>query len=48
MKYICLGYIEPEKFEGMSEDERHAVLDESFEQNGHLRWYYIQTSLVFS
>jgi hypothetical protein len=28
MKYICLGYIEPGKFEGMSEDKRHAVLDE--------------------
>ena len=22
MKYICLGYIEPGKFEGMTEDER--------------------------
>jgi DNA-binding transcriptional LysR family regulator len=28
MKYICLGYIEPGKFEGMTEDERHAVFDE--------------------
>jgi hypothetical protein len=28
MKYICLGYIEPGKFEGMTEDERHAVLDD--------------------
>jgi hypothetical protein len=37
MKYICLGYIEPGKFEGMTEDERHAVLDECFEQNDHLR-----------
>ncbi len=25
MKYICLGYIEPGKFEGMTEDERHAA-----------------------
>jgi predicted Fe-S protein YdhL (DUF1289 family) len=32
MKYICLGYIEPGKFEGMTEDERHAVLDECFER----------------
>jgi hypothetical protein len=37
MKYICLGYIEPGKFEGMTEDERHAVLDECFEYNDHLR-----------
>jgi hypothetical protein len=37
MKYICLGYIEPGKFEGMTEDERHAVLDECFEHNDHLR-----------
>src|SRR6202051_3127540 len=37
MKYICLGYIEPGKFEGMTEDERHTVLDECFEHNDHLR-----------
>ena len=37
MKYICLGYIEPGKFEGMTEDERHAMLDECFEYNDHLR-----------
>jgi len=37
MKYICLGYIEPGKFEGMTEDERHAMLDECFEHNDHLR-----------
>ena len=37
MKYICLGYIEPGKLEGMSEDERNAVLDECFEHNDHLR-----------
>ena len=37
MKYICLGYIEPGTFEGMTEDERHAVLDECFEYNDHLR-----------
>jgi hypothetical protein len=30
MKYICLGYIEPGTFEGTTEDERHAVLDECF------------------
>jgi hypothetical protein len=37
MKYICLGYIEPGKFEGMTEDERNEVLDECFEHNDHLR-----------
>lgn len=37
MKYICLGYIEPGKFGGMTEEERHAVLDECFEHNDHLR-----------
>ena len=37
MKYICLGYIEARTFEGMTEDERHAVLDECFEHNDHLR-----------
>ena len=28
MKYICLGYLEPGKFEGMSEAERRATFDE--------------------
>jgi hypothetical protein len=37
MKYICLGYLEPGKFEGMTESERNAVLDECFEHNDHLR-----------
>ena len=37
MKYICLGYIEPGKFAGMTEDEQHAMLDECFEYNDHLR-----------
>jgi hypothetical protein len=37
MKYICLGYIEPGKFEGMTEDERHRTFDECFEYNDHLR-----------
>jgi hypothetical protein len=31
MKYICLGYIEPGKFEGMTEDERNAAFDDCFE-----------------
>ena len=25
MKYICLGYFEPGKFAGMTEDEQHAM-----------------------
>ena len=37
MKYICLGYIEPGKFEGMTEDKRDAVFDECFEYNDRLR-----------
>ena len=37
MKYICLGYIELGKFEGMTEDERNAVFDKYFEHNDHLR-----------
>jgi hypothetical protein len=37
MKYICLGYIEPGKLEGMTEDERHTVLDDCFEHNDYLR-----------
>ena len=37
MKYICLGYLEPGKFEEMSESERHATFDECFEYNDHLR-----------
>src|SRR6202050_3010355 len=37
MKYICLGYLEPGTFEGMTEAERHAVLDDRFEYNDHLR-----------
>jgi hypothetical protein len=37
MKYLCLGYIEPGEFEGMTEDEQHAMLDECFEYNDHLR-----------
>ena len=41
MKYICLGYIEPNKFETMSESERNGMLDECFaydevlRKNGH-------------
>jgi hypothetical protein len=37
MKYLCLGYLEPGKFEAMTEDERHAMFDECFEYNERLR-----------
>jgi hypothetical protein len=37
MKYICLGHIEPGKFEGMTEQARQAMLDECFEYDDHLR-----------
>jgi len=37
MKYICLGYIEPNKFESLSETERDAMLDECFTYDDALR-----------
>jgi hypothetical protein len=37
MKYICLGYLEPGKFENMSESERDTLLDECFSYNDELR-----------
>jgi hypothetical protein len=37
MKYVCLGYLEPGKFENMSDSERNAVLDECFSYNDELR-----------
>jgi hypothetical protein len=37
MKYICLGYIEANKFETMSENERNAMLDECFSYDDVLR-----------
>jgi hypothetical protein len=37
MKYICLGYIEPNKFETMAESERNAMLDECFAYDDFLR-----------
>jgi hypothetical protein len=37
MKYICLGYIEPNKFESMSESDRNAMLDECFTYDDELR-----------
>jgi hypothetical protein len=37
MKFICLGYIEPNKFESMSENERSALLDACFTYDDGLR-----------
>ena len=37
MKYICLGYLKPGKFEDMSESERNTVFDECFSYNDELR-----------
>jgi hypothetical protein len=37
MKYICLGYYDPAKHAGMTEDELNAMFDECFEYDDHLR-----------
>jgi hypothetical protein len=37
MKYVCLGYIEPGKFENMGERERNAMVDECFGYDDVLR-----------
>lgn len=37
MKYICLGYIEPKKFENMSESERNAMVDACWAYDDELR-----------
>ncbi len=37
MKYICLGYYEPARVAGMTEDERNAMIDECFTYDDHLR-----------
>jgi hypothetical protein len=37
MKYVCLGYIEPGKFENLSELERNAMVDECFTYDDILR-----------
>ena len=37
MRYVCLGYLEPRKFENMSESERNTVLDECFSHTNELR-----------
>jgi hypothetical protein len=37
MKYICLGYIEPNKLGDLPESERHAMMDECFTYDDELR-----------
>ena len=37
MKFICFGFIQPGKFEGMTESERNAMLDECFAYDDKLR-----------
>lgn len=37
MKFVCLGYIEPGKFENLSESERNAMVDECFTYDDVLR-----------
>lgn len=37
MKFVCLGYIEPNKFETMSESDRNRMLDECFTYDDLLR-----------
>ncbi|HSY69108.1 MAG TPA: YciI family protein [Edaphobacter sp.] len=37
MKYVCLGYYDKDKFDGMAEGERNAMFDKCFEYDDHLR-----------
>ena len=37
MKYICMGYYDISKFEGMSEEERNAMFDSCLGYDDHLR-----------
>ncbi len=37
MKYVCFGYYDKGKFEGMTESELNAIFDTCFEYNDHLR-----------
>lgn len=37
MKYICLGYMDPKKWETMSESEQNAMMDECFAYDDVLR-----------
>ena len=37
MKFICLGYYEPQKFAAMTEKEQHAMFDECLAYDDQLR-----------
>ena len=37
MKYVCLGYYDKGKFDGMKEGEKNAMFDKCFEFDDHLR-----------
>jgi hypothetical protein len=37
MKYLCFGYYDKRKFDGMTESERNAIFDSCFEYDDHLR-----------
>ena len=37
MKYICFGYYDKDKFDGMTESERNIMFDTCFEYDEHLR-----------
>ena len=37
MKYVCLGYYDKGKFDGMTEGEQNAMFDRCFEYDDHLR-----------
>ena len=37
MKYLCFGYYDKSKFDGMSEADRNAMFDKCFDYDDHLR-----------
>src|ERR1700740_2179928 len=37
LKYLCFGYYDKSKFDGMTESERNAMFDACFEYEDHLR-----------
>ncbi len=37
MKYICLGYMDESKWDGMTEQERNAFMDEAFSYDEELK-----------
>ena len=37
MKYLCFGYYDKSKFDGMTESERNAMFDACFAYDDHLR-----------